>query len=46
MKKLTLFVFVGLICNSCENNNSVDRPYIISQSQAQEGPEETNQELD
>jgi len=33
MKKLILVALVGLFCNSCVNDNSVDRPYIISQGQ-------------
>ena len=40
MKKIALLVFIGLLFNSCGNNNSVDRPYIISQ--AQEDPQEVD----
>jgi len=47
MKKIILSVFVGLICHGCGNSNSVERPYIISQSPLQENEvAETSQELD
>jgi hypothetical protein len=32
MKKYTLLLFIGLLCHSCQKPDSVDRPYIISQS--------------
>jgi hypothetical protein len=36
MKKYALLMLIGLVFSSCGNNNNpVDRPYIISQSQEQ-----------